>query len=80
MKPAKPNPIYLMYMYKKYFTLNNLQWLICHKTNLPTKSISRSNRFVERFFVFHWIMVKSLKKQQLNEHTINMVLSSPGMI
>ena len=24
--------IYLIYMYKKDFALNNLQWLICHKT------------------------------------------------
>ena len=23
--------IYLIYMYKKYLALNNLQWLICHK-------------------------------------------------
>ena len=24
--------IYLMYMYKKDLALNNLQWLVCHKT------------------------------------------------
>ena len=30
--PTKPNPIYLIYMYKKDLALNNLQWLICHKT------------------------------------------------
>ena len=24
--------IYLIYMYKKNLTLNNLQWLVCHKT------------------------------------------------
>ena len=24
--------IYLIYMYKKDLVLNNLQWLICHKT------------------------------------------------
>ena len=24
--------IYLIYMNKKYLALNNLQWLICHKT------------------------------------------------
>ena len=30
--------IYLIYMYKKYLALNNLRWLICHKTkpNLRT--------------------------------------------
>ena len=26
------NHIYLMYMYKEDLALNNLQWLICHKT------------------------------------------------
>ena len=29
---TKPNPIYLIYMYKEDLALNNLQWLICHKT------------------------------------------------
>ena len=28
---TKPSPIYLMYLYKE-FTLNNVQRLICHKT------------------------------------------------
>ena len=36
-KPTKPNPIYLIYMYKKDLALNNQQWLISHKTQ-PTKS------------------------------------------
>ena len=26
------NRIYLIYMYKQDLALNNLQWLICHKT------------------------------------------------
>ena len=26
------NPIYIIYMYKEDLALNNLQWLICHKT------------------------------------------------
>ena len=30
--PTKPNPIYLIYMYKEDLALNNLQKLICHKT------------------------------------------------
>ena len=30
--------IYLIYMYKKDMALNNLQWLICHKTN-PSQTI-----------------------------------------
>ena len=32
--PTKPNPIYLIYMYKEDLALNNLQWLIYHKTQL----------------------------------------------
>ena len=30
--PTKPNHIYLAYTYKEDLALNNLQWLICHKT------------------------------------------------
>ena len=30
--------IYLIYMYKECLLLNNLQWLICHKTK-PTQTI-----------------------------------------
>ena len=30
----KQNPIYLIYIYKEDLSLNNLQWLICHKTQL----------------------------------------------
>ena len=29
--PTKPNPIYLINMYKEDLALYNLQWLICHK-------------------------------------------------
>ena len=30
--PTKPNPIYLIYMYKVDLALNNLQWLMYHET------------------------------------------------
>ena len=30
--PAQPNHTYLIYMNKEGLTLNDLQWLICHKT------------------------------------------------
>ena len=30
--PAKPNPIYLIYLYKEDLPLHNLQYLIFHKT------------------------------------------------
>ena len=29
---TKPNHIYLIYIYKEDLALNNLHWLICHKT------------------------------------------------
>ena len=31
--------IYLIYIYKKDLALNNLQWLICHKTKPKQKSV-----------------------------------------
>ena len=31
------NDVYLIYMYKQDMALNNLQWLICHKTG-PTQA------------------------------------------
>ena len=36
MKPnqTKPNPTYLMYIYKKNLALNNPQLSICHETKL----------------------------------------------
>ena len=35
LKTTKPNPMYLIDMNKEDLALNNLQWLICHKTK-PT--------------------------------------------
>ena len=35
---TQPNHIYLMYMYKEDLALNNLQWLIGHKTK-PNQNI-----------------------------------------
>ena len=32
IKKMFTNPIFLIYMYKEDLALNNLQWLICHKT------------------------------------------------
>ena len=32
INPTQPNPIYSIYMYKEDLVLNNLQWLIYHKT------------------------------------------------
>ena len=36
--------IYLIYMYKKDLALNNLQWLICHKTK-PNPKQTKQHRF-----------------------------------
>ena len=38
LNPTKPNPIYLMYMYKEDLALNNQQWLICHEIQ-PNQNI-----------------------------------------
>ena len=35
--PTKPNPIYLIYMYKKDLALNNLQGLTCNEGQPTTK-------------------------------------------
>ena len=32
LNPTKANLIHLIYMYKEDLASNNLQWLICHKT------------------------------------------------
>ena len=37
LNPNKQNHIYLLHMYKEDLALNNLQWLICHKSQ--TKKI-----------------------------------------
>ena len=38
--------IYLIYMYKKDLALNNLQWVICHKTKQnQSKYLFRNVRF-----------------------------------
>ena len=40
-KLTKPNHIYLIYKYKEDLALNNLQWLICHKTQLNQTEINQ---------------------------------------
>ncbi len=42
--PTKPNPIYLIYIYKKDLALNNLQWLICHETKSNQTNPEKSDR------------------------------------
>ena len=42
---TKPNPIYLIYMYKTDLALNNLQWLICNITKPNQIRLERSKHF-----------------------------------
>ena len=32
LNPTRPNPIDIIYTYNEDLALNNLQWLLCHKT------------------------------------------------
>ena len=45
---TKPNPIYLIYVYKKDLALNNLQWLIYHEAvpNQTSKVPENIMRFI----------------------------------
>ena len=66
-----------MYMYKKDLALNNLQWLICHKTKPnPTKAIQwlfhQLKLFVNSSFDVVWscntIFLWNLSKRMLSEN------------
>ena len=51
--PTKPYHVYLIYIYKEDLALNNLRWLMCHKTqpNKETQTFPRlfdSNGAFER--------------------------------
>ena len=39
--------IYLIYMYKKDLALNNLQWLMCHKTKVNFCSLVQGHKYAE---------------------------------
>ena len=48
---TKPNSIYLIYMYEKDLALNNLQWLIYHKTKRNQTSTEPTTIYIwARFF------------------------------
>ena len=49
--------IYLIYMYKQDLALNNLQWLICHKTNNLCFHVCLSFEYVQNFFFFNCLFV-----------------------
>ena len=49
--------IYSMYMYKKDLVLNNLQWLICHKTKPNRVPVKYGITYIWfDIFVEHWNM------------------------
>ena len=50
--------MYLIYMYKKYLELNNLQWLVCHKTK-PNHNFHNSLILTWRAW-FGWQIIKNL--------------------
>ena len=50
--------IYLIYMYEQDMALNNLQWLICHKTE-PNQTTAEIMRKENRNFGF-FQMIKSI--------------------
>ena len=67
---TKPNPIYLIYMYKKDLALNDLQWLICHKTKPnqtnsyecdrnPAKMALHNEIFIRAIYsvIFNWMIL-----------------------
>ena len=49
LNPTKPNPIYLIYVYEEDLVLNNIEWLICHKT-LPNQIINIQYIFIKRIW------------------------------
>ena len=62
------NHIYLIFMHKEDLALNNLQWLICHKTqptNQPFPLHLKKN-----FFLFYNLKSEVTKsKSKINENT-----------
>ena len=63
LNPNKENHIYLIHMYKEDLALNNLQWLICHKTKSNQTNlqyISLSFSFLYKciiFFIDHFLLL-----------------------
>ena len=59
---TKKNHIYLIYTYKEYLALNNLQWLICHKTK-PNLSINEFDFFADNIIFLEQIALTDQKQQ-----------------
>ena len=51
--------IYLIYLYKKDLTLNNLQWLICHKTK-PNEQVAKKSQFLNFELEFRVFLLDQL--------------------
>ena len=52
--PTKSNHIYLIYMYKEDLALNNLQWLICQKT--------QPNQIIYILYIYIYIYIYIYKE------------------
>ena len=69
------NHIYLIRTYKEDLALNNLQWLICHKTQLKTKPTSRTKSIKE--YHIKKFPVKSLLIESENTFDTHLDISFP---
>ena len=48
LNQIKPNPIHLIYMCQEDLALDNLQWLICHKTK-PMAQLAGAVEYTDCF-------------------------------
>ena len=65
--------MYLIYMYNEDLALNNLQWLICHKTQ------PNHNKEFEKSSKLLWMKMDSNQKNKI-EHTLFHLISFIRMI
>ena len=64
--PTKPNPTYLILMYVHYFALNNLKWLICHKTK-PSQIVYLIYMYKENLALnnLQWLICRKTQPNQI---------------
>ena len=53
------NHVYLIYMYKQDLALNNLQWLVCHKTKPVGAKTLRFRIQINNYVSFTWLKRRS---------------------
>ena len=67
LNPIQPTDIYLIYMYKEDLALNNLRWLICHKTKTH-QLIYISYIYIKRIWHLNnlqWLICHKTQSHQL---------------